>query len=140
MRKDSARCLLGLYTRHGAAGRSRVPAAVSQTPAVTYETINHAHCARSSSRPYTIPLYIYIYVCVSTRINNRTLHNMCCFGYSIIIQLFKLIMIRDGVYKQLSVIDMYIYILIAIRVSKMTKVTSQALYKKNIEIRKRRRK
>jgi len=34
----------------------------------------------------------------------------------------------------------YIYILIMIRVSKIKKVTSQALYKKNIEIKERRRK
>jgi len=34
----------------------------------------------------------------------------------------------------------YIYILITIRVSKMTKVTSQALYKKNIEVKEKKKK
>jgi len=39
-----------------------------------------------------------------------------------------------------TLVYIYIYILIMIKVSKMTEVTSQALYKKNIEIKEKKRK
>jgi len=42
--------------------------------------------------------------------------------------------------KQASFVRPQIYILITIKISNMTKVTSQALYKKNIEIKEKKKK
>jgi len=42
--------------------------------------------------------------------------------------------------KSLLLIHIYVYISITIKVSKMTKVTSQALYKKNIDIKEKKKK